>query len=55
MTGVVAGCLYDSIGTINNLQEEKTNGREESKVGDGVAEVNRKTEKKTNILCRRRK
>jgi len=54
MTGVVAGCLYDEIGVINDLQEEKTHGREKSKDRNSVKEIDRTAEKKV-LLCRKRK
>ena len=31
MTGFVAGCLYDDLGTINYIKKEKTNGRKKQK------------------------
>jgi len=41
MTGIVAGCLYDDIGTIEDLQEA-SHGREKSQVGAGEQAVDRK-------------
>ena len=51
MQGIVAGCIYDSIGTIKDLQEV-SNGRQEPKNGVNFQKVGRETSKP--ILKRRK-
>jgi hypothetical protein len=52
MTGIVSGCLYDDIGTIEDLQEEKKNGREITEKRASVEEADRKD---SGQVLRRRK
>jgi hypothetical protein len=56
MTGVVAGCLYDELGTINDLQEnkEESDGRKEQEDRSSEQTTDRDAKKKV-LLCRRRK
>lgn len=45
MLGIVAGCLYDDIGVIRNLQEDEDGWKEQEK-RDGIKEVNRENKGK---------
>jgi len=52
MTGIVAGCLYDDIGTIEDLQEEISHGRKVEEKRSGEQKVDRED---TGKIVRRRK
>lgn len=44
LTGVLGGCLYDSIGELNYIQKGNENGWEKSQNGGLVEKINRKTQ-----------